>query len=290
MGRTGATGEPLRLPDFLVIGAMKSGTTSLFRWLDEQPECTLPRAKEAHFFSHDDVWARGLEWYASLFAHAPPDRLTGEASPSYTHPVRGAVAAERIASVLPDVRLVFVARNPVERLRSHYRHQVQRGRERRPFLEAVAAEGNSYVARSCYHACLGAYLERFPREQICIVRFEDVVEEGAPGWRTVLGHLGLSPRALPAAAHNVTAAKARFTRPLLWLWQRGMVQRASALPRPVRRLGRALLLRRDAAYESRLVESTAPLPPEVTAPVWEDAARLERLLDRHEPLWPKDGS
>lgn len=282
-------GSSPRLPDFLIIGTMKSGTTSLFRWLAEHPEFVLPEIKEPHFFSHDDVWGRGLDWYSQLFGRVPDSHLTGEASFSYTSPGLSAKAAKRIARALPNVRLICLLRDPIERMRSHYRHEVQRGREQRPFLEAIQDPGNPYLAQSFYATCLGPYVQSFPREQILVVRFEDLVSDPAVAWFSVLAYLGVRDHPAPGTAHNVTAEKARYTPLMLWLWESGLVQPLSRLPLPVRKLGKRLLLKRDPAYEARLKESRAPVPAGAMKPMWEDVARLERWLGVAAPLWERDG-
>ncbi len=276
----------VRLPDYVIVGMMKSGTTSLYQWLGRQPECALAREKEPDYFSREDVWQRGLEWYGELFADAPPGKLVGEASTSYTKPFQSSsLAARRMASVVPDVRILCVLRHPVERLRSHYRHQVRRSRERRPLLEALRQPGNEYLALSHYHACLEPYLDTFPRDQICVVRFDDLVSEAAPGWAAVLGHLGLAARPAPATQHNVSAAKPQYTKAMLRLWTSGHYDALRRIaPERLRHAGQRLLLRQSDP-RGLFAASEAPLPEELVTPLWEDLALLERWLGLAEPLW-----
>lgn len=278
----------LRFPDFVIIGAMKSGTTSLYRWLEAQPGVWMPALKEPEFFSRQDRWERGLDWYASLFGDAPEESVVGEASVSYTDPVGAARSAHRMSEVIPDVRLIYLLRHPIERLRSHYRHQVQRGRESRPFGVAVAQPGNEYVARSLYFTCLEPYLDRFSRDALCVVRLEDLVDEDAPGWRSVLSHLGLPARERPREAYNVTEEKVGFTAPALWLYERGLLDRSGILPRWIRRIGKRLLTRSDEGYHRRLSESRDTVPPGVVEAVWADLSRLQEHLGLSRPLWDRD--
>ncbi len=92
----------VRLPDYVIVGMMKSGTTSLYQWLGGQPECALAREKEPDYFSREDVWQRGLEWYSELFADAPLGKLIGEASKSYTKPFQSSpLAARRMPRSFP---------------------------------------------------------------------------------------------------------------------------------------------------------------------------------------------
>src|SRR5947209_1159841 len=133
------------LPDFLIIGAQKAGTTSLYRYLAAHPDIVASTRKEVHFF--DINFWRGEWWYRSLFPlrrrlqRRPPLRnrpaITGEASPYYLfHPF----APERAAQLLPDAKLIVLLRDPVERAWSHYRHEVANGRETMTFPDALAAE------------------------------------------------------------------------------------------------------------------------------------------------------
>jgi hypothetical protein len=258
------TTEP-RLPDFLIIGAMKCGTTPLFRWLGEQPEIRIPEIKEPHFFSRKERWDRGLDWYGSLFAGAAEGALTGEASASYSDPQFSSTATERIARVIPHARLIYLVSDPVERIRSHYRHEVQRSRERRPLVEALQDPDNPYLRSSLYHRALSPYVERFPREQILVTRLEDLAEGSA--WRSVLTHIGLPDRPRPHGVHNVSDEEAGFTRPMLRLRES----------------------RRDPRYAGRVPESLAPIPEGLLEPVWDDGARLAAWLVRTPLLWGHNG-
>ena len=277
----------LRLPDFVIIGAMKSATTSLYRWLAEQPEVFLAWPKETDFFTREDRWARGPEWYASLFAPAANGQVLGEASVSYSSPDRSGVAAPRMAATIPQARLICVLRHPIERIRSQYRHEVQRGRERRPMLEALREPGNTYVGHSRYFSCLVPYMESFPRDQICVVRFDDLVEGTQTAWQAVISHLGLPHRAPPDGVYNATEGKAQHTRMMSFLMRSGLLRSEliAHTPSPIRRLGKRLVTRQGPRYRRLLEESRAPMPGDVTQEIWDDVARLEEWLGGPRPLW-----
>jgi hypothetical protein len=277
-----------RLPDFLIIGTLKSGSSSVFYWLGEEPGVVLPNEKEPTFFSVEENWQRGTEWYSSFFGDISRDVLTGEASPGYTDPRRVDVAASRIRSVVPDARLICLLREPVERARSHYRHQVQRGRESRTFGDA-AEPTSSYIQRGCYAQCLAPYLEHFPREQLCIVRTEDLGDGDGPGWSTILDHLGL-PSAVDAKGgqrrRNVTEVKEQFSRPASALFDRGWLRLAGSLPKPLRRVGRRVLVRDDDRYRGLLASSFESIPDESAALLADSHVSLRRLLGPDAPTWP----
>lgn len=207
------------LPDFIIFGAMRCGTSSLYHTLTEHPQVSAALRKEVRFF--DQHFERGLDWYR---AHFPPastmarraaragSALTGEASPEYLyHPL----AAERIAATLPEVKLVALLRDPVERAWSHYQHSVRRGVERLPFRDALAREEErlageiermrqpgyrggayeafSYVSQGRYAEHLRPWFEHFPRERILIVRAEEMFAAPGATLAAITEFLGLDP-------------------------------------------------------------------------------------------------
>lgn len=192
--------------DFIVIGAQKSGTTSLFRYLMQHPEISLPLGKERPYFSHDEVYARGWSAYMrDLTRHdafAQPDRKWGTVTPQYMvgglYQSNGDAAESydewtvpsRISECLPSVRLIAILRDPVERALSHHRMLVMRGLDRRSFDDAIGEllkadalaesrrrprERTGYVTWGEYGRILAGYFEVFDREQILVV-FTDELE------------------------------------------------------------------------------------------------------------------
>jgi Sulfotransferase domain len=220
-----ATSRARILPSFIIIGAQRAGTTSLFDYLGRHPDVASPTAvaediawsKEIHFF--DDRFTRGLDWYRALFPLAVHrryarargrDLVAAEATPYYLfHP---AVPA-RIASTLPDVRLIALLRDPIERAYSHYQLAHRKGREQLSFEEALAAEPeriaedephlddptyrtrhhrhHSYLARGMYADQLERWFAHFPREQLLIIRSEDFLSRPAEIYADTLAFLGL---------------------------------------------------------------------------------------------------
>lgn len=280
-----------RLPDFLIIGVMKSGSTTLFRWLAEHPGVWFPGVKEPEFFSHDKNWNQGLESYAEMFAATPPGLRTGEASTAYTKPTMARASAQRIADTMPDVKMIAMLRHPVGRLRSQYRHEIQKGREHRPLVEALSDPKTQYLPQSHYHRVLLPYLELFPSGQLLIVRIDDLTSDDQDAWNTVLDHLELQRVPRPAGAYNVTAAKPRNSRMLRQLSDRGLLKRTDVVPKLLRRAVRPFLQTdpSDPAYREQLEGSTVPIPDELLASMWLDVAELEEVLGRE--LWrPGDES
>jgi hypothetical protein len=113
--------EP-RFPDFIIIGAMKAATSTLQVQLAAQPGIFMATPKEPNFFSDPEQWAHGVHWYRSLFAAAPHAALCGEASTHYTKLPTYPDALPRLAKTLPNIRLIYIMRHPIDRLISHYSH------------------------------------------------------------------------------------------------------------------------------------------------------------------------
>jgi hypothetical protein len=182
----------LTLPTFLMIGAMKAGTTSLWEYLRTHPDVYMPDTKELDYFVAEKAWARGIEWYGRHFDGAGDARAVGEASTNYTkYPQFDGVPA-RVASVLPDVRLVYVVRHPLDRMRSQWQHAVAAGWERLPLGDALLTVPE-YVDNSRYAMQLDRWLEHFSRERVLVVTAEDLRDERSNTVDRVLCHLGVAP-------------------------------------------------------------------------------------------------
>ncbi len=197
--------------DFLVIGAQKAGTTSLFKWLEAHPQLWLPPEKEAPFFSNEERWAKGLDWYLhEFFAPAPADARWGTVTPQYMLGLPD--TPSRIADTLPHARLAAVLRDPVARARSHHRMMVRRGVEARDFPTMVAEElepaalaaaraaptdANSYVSQGEYGRILGGYLAHYPTEQLFVCWSRDLDRRPAELLPRLYDFLGVDAAFLP---------------------------------------------------------------------------------------------
>jgi hypothetical protein len=201
------------LPDFLIIGAQKAGTTALYSYLRRHPEITGPAWKEVSFF--DRHYHRGEAWYRGNFPLLRRQH-TGEASPSYLiHPL----APQRVAALLPDVRLIVLLRDPVDRALSHYYHEVALGREPLSFEAALEREEErtrgevermledpgyfshawwdfTYRARGRYAEQLERWLAVFRPEQLLVLRSDELAERPGPTYARVLEFLGSAPHEL----------------------------------------------------------------------------------------------
>jgi Sulfotransferase domain len=177
------------LPTFVVIGGLKCGTTSLHHYLALHPEVAMSRPKELNFFAAELNWELGRDWYVSHFDAAV--RARGESSPHYTNRPRFEGVAERMRSVAPELRLVYMVRDPIDRLLSHYLHNVGGGYDDRPLDEALADDRSAYWQRGRYAFQLEPYLEAFDQGSITIVSSEELGRERAAAMRRVFESLGV---------------------------------------------------------------------------------------------------
>jgi hypothetical protein len=179
------------LPNLIVVGGLKCGTTSLHHYLNLHPEVEMSRPKELNFFVAELNWPLGPDWYASHFSGRASVR--GESSPHYTNRPRFEGVAERMRSVVADARLVYMVRDPIDRMLSHYLHNVGGGYDDRTLADAFADPESAYVTRSRYFFQLEPYLEEFGPERIEIVGREELKRDRPATMRRVFAFLGVDP-------------------------------------------------------------------------------------------------
>jgi hypothetical protein len=295
------------MPNFLVIGAARSGTTSLHQYMGSHPEIYMSPVKEPNFFAHDGerfefvTFAPGWKVsarlsivderkYRALFEGAKGEKAIGEASPSY---MRCHGAADRIQRAIPAARLIAILRHPAERAYANYLGRQRDGTERN--LDPHDAIGGAlhgrgprwrsdiYIDLGFYHARLRPFYERFDRDRIRICLFEDFVQDTQAVLSDLFSFLGVDPGfvADTSVVHN---ASGWIENPLLRLaWTNSRMFRARIgprLPRAVTRAGWNLV-------QANL--SRPPLPSDLRAAMTEryrpDILQLERLIDRDLSHW-----
>lgn len=218
-----ATPRMRALPDFVIVGAAKAGTTSLFALLAQHPQILASSKKEVHFF--DNNYSRGESWYRSHFptmmekvwqARLGYPVLSGEASPYYMfHPH----APRRMAEMIPDAKLIVLLRDPVERAYSHHAHNVRKKEEALAFEDAIAQEASringerermladetyySQRYRLYSYARRGVYIDQvkhlhtyFPREQVLVINSESFFERPQDTLYGIYAFLGIKPAIL----------------------------------------------------------------------------------------------
>ncbi len=181
-----------RLPDFIVIGAMKCATSSLHQYLGAHPSVAVSEPKELDFFCEPRYSSLGTEWYRQQFNDPPGALLAGESSPNYTKREEFPGVARRMHSLVPGAKLIYILRDPIKRIESHYIHSVGAGKWRDSFDAAVCDPANSpMVQASCYWTQLGEFLELYPAEQVRVLSYEQLSRQPHAVVNEVLGFLGL---------------------------------------------------------------------------------------------------
>ena len=198
-------------PDFVVIGAMKCGTSTLQVQLAAQAGVFMTTPKEPNYFSDDDVFARGPDWYAGLFADAPTGALTGEASTHYTKLPTYPETLERMRAALPDLKLVYMIRNPVARAVSHYIHEWT---ERNADADAEAAfrSNTAFVDYGCYGMQIAPFIEAYGLDNVLLTSLEGVKADPDGEFARIATFLDLPEGAAwqhDLEAQNVSAARMR---------------------------------------------------------------------------------
>jgi len=206
--------ESIKTPDFIIIGAQKCGTSTMFHHLNKHPNIFMPRKKELHFF--DENYSQGLAHYLKYFSNkrmSSTTFCTGEASPFYFfHPL----AASRIHQHFPEIKLILLLRNPIDRAYSQYQHMKRKGRISISFEQAIALEPEilknrkdaffadenhsdliyrrfSFLARSRYSEQLPAWFMHFGEKQILIIKSEDYFKNPNDTFEQVFEFVGVQP-------------------------------------------------------------------------------------------------
>lgn len=276
------------LPNLLVIGAAKCGTSSLHQYLGLHPEVEMSRPKELKLFTNDD-WEDRVGWYEAQFAGTTAVR--GESSPGYTMCPYLPCVAERVHRLIPEARLIYVVRDPVERALAQYVEFVALGLEHRGASAAlgdVADPENPYICSSRYATQLQRFLHFFPSDQTLVLDHAELLHERGPTLRRLFGFLGVDESFETdefRQLHNVGREKVRYNRLGRWLVGRGIFTkrggpiRRGPLMSPLRQaLGQRIDVSVPSAVRARLAEVFRP-----------EVARLGELTGRDFSAWPVMG-
>lgn len=210
--------QPHPLPRFLIVGAMKAGTTTLYRDLVRHPDIWMPPEKEPETLVRQPDAAAARRDYADLFRAAPAGAMLGEASTAYTKRPRHAEVAQRALEVCgPDLRVIYLRRDPVKRIVSHYRHDATLGLTDLSFDAAVRADPD-YIAFSRYDWQIAPWLAVFG-DRVLQLSFEDYIADRPGTAAQVCAFLGLDPARLPPPevekAFNASGSRPTTRNPLL---------------------------------------------------------------------------
>jgi len=163
------------LPNLLIIGAFKAGTTSLHNYLGLHPDIFMSGEKELRFFVKEKNWSKGLLWYESNFRDVNNEKIIGESSPGYTDFPANKGVPKRIYSLIPKGNFIYILRDPIERIISHYKHFVLSGWEKCTIEEALKEdENNHYICNSMYFLQIEQYLPFFEEYQFLFITSEEL--------------------------------------------------------------------------------------------------------------------
>jgi hypothetical protein len=282
--RSGDGTRGLTLPNLIVIGAQKCGTSGLHYYLSLHPEVSMSEPKELNFFIEERNYPRGLEWYSRHFD--PTARCRGESSPNYTAYPQHVGVPERMAATVPDARLVYIVRDPIERITAHWIHNYAKRREKGDLRETLLHPNTSYVSRSRYFMQLQRFLEFYPDEQVLVLDQRDLRDERMPTLRRLFEFAGVDPSFEHPKFEQVrhsTSRKKRATR-------LGMRVQKASRSRTGRRVPRRAWLAMDVALPlSKPIEKpegvAEALGEEVLEVLHEDAERLRAQTGRDFSHW-----
>ena len=229
---------------FIVIGSMKSGTTSLYQHMLAHPDVAMSRMKETDYFVEGANWPLGQAWYDKQFADGAA--LTGEVSPNYTkHDIFPGVP-EKIAAYNPQTKLIFLARDPVDRFVSHYRHSLLMGHaDVQPADLLASRNGQHMLETSRYARQCETFLKVFPRDQLLILDFAELRDTPQATLDKVTAFLNIAPLTIgEIATQNDAQSIAAMPKGLQRIWRSRFMRRIDPLiSRGMRDKARALLSR-----------------------------------------------
>lgn len=297
----------MTLPNFLIIGAPKAGTTSLYRYLRQHPQVFMSPAKEPNFFAfggdappdfngpgdRDEPTTLDLETYQRLFANVTNELAAGEASTVYLY---SPDAPQRIHATIPDAKLIAILRNPIDRAFSNYLHLRRSQREPLPdFGQALQAEAERianhwkpfwyYQAQGLYGQQLQRYLQYFERDQLGIWLFDDLKNDELGTIRDIFTFLGVDPTFQPNTGERV-----RVTPPVPKnQWLHNLLNR----PNPLKAIAKSILpqgLRAQVSAQVNQKNLTKPKPTErdraqLIAAYRDDIEQLQTILHRDLSHW-----
>lgn len=281
----------MRFPEFLIIGAMKAGTTSLFFDLRSNPSIYLPEDKEPGNLTRDEVLTqRGRAVYAGLFRKARRDQICGEASTTYSKlPNLGGVPARARRLLGKEVKILYLVREPVSRTLSHHYHELTAGTVP-PNVDQAVREHPRLIQYSLYAQQIRPWIESFGEDRIRIIRFEDFIRDRHRTVGAISDFLGVESRLAGVAAERIynSSEDAAAPRGLAWRFSRGAMYRNFIRPwlsPPVRlQIGKLLMPKAPSRPAPPSLETVDYLLEQVS----DDASALREIVGSHEPLWDLD--
>jgi hypothetical protein len=262
------------LPNLIVIGAQKCGTSGLHYYLSLHPEISVSRPKELNFFIAERNWPEGVDWYRSHFdANA---KVRSEASPNYTAYPQHLDVPERMHSVVPDAKLMYMVRDPIDRIAAHWVHNYAKRREKGDLQTTLLHPNTSYLTRSHYYAQLQRFLRLYPLERVMVVEQEELRNRRHETLRRIFQFAGVDPDfshpGFEAQRHRTE--RKRRSNPITQMLASIDRRRGSvSAPRFRAIAGRIIPLGRSI----EVPDVRSALPPETLRSLRDDAERLREL-------------
>lgn len=272
---------------------MKSGTTSLHNYLDAHPDIYMSDNKEPGYFVEQMTFNKGINWYLSLFEGSESYRYAGESSTHYTKLPTYAAVAERIHTYNPSARLIYIMRDPFERLLSHYWHEVRKiehGGEHRTLCNAIQANPE-YLAFSHYAMQLRPYIELFGNEAIYTLTFESLKRDTNGEVNKIFAWLGLQPHDITNIANETHNQKPAA---IIGVAGLGLLNRlrhsrawgyvSNLVPKSIKQIGNRLAEQR--VDEDKIKQEIPLLKKKLAHLQQQQTHELATLLGRDFPEWP----
>ena len=287
-----------RLPDFIIIGAGKCGTTSLQDYLNQHPQIYICPQKETFFFMPEEPRAKHRSWgaitrfedYSALFKDAPERSVIGEISTNYyAYPE----SAQLIYNQIPGVKILAILRDPAERAFSSYQMRVRGGIENDNFDRVIASQNNQHIERGFYYAQLLPYFETFQPENIKICLYDDLCKDSVGFMQDVFRFVGVDDQFIPDMSKRGREGGLPKNKTLNNLLKKPNPLRNSVasvlklfMPLEVRQKIRNNLLKKN-IYKARLSPENRQELIEIYR---DDILKLQDLIDRDLSSWLKVGS
>lgn len=181
-----------RLPNLVIIGGMKCGTSSLHYYLNLHPQIQMSQTKELNFFVDKKEYIKGVEWYKTQFSDIT--EVSGETSPNYTKYPRLKGVPERMYGLIPNAKLIYIVRDPIQRVISHWIHSVAAGREKRSLNKALSnSRQNHYINCSLYYMQTEQFLSFYPSDKLLIATQEELLKSRLETLRRIFLFLQVDP-------------------------------------------------------------------------------------------------
>ncbi len=274
-------------PNFLLIGSARSGTTGLYHNLLQHPDIFMPVKKELHYFSHS--YSKGIKWYKEQFKNAKNQKMVGEASVSYTYPEGNSVSQRIFNTLGPNVKFIYMVRNPIQRTISHYRYYKNYGLKEPLEFEEAIDKNPIYIGTSKYSEFINEYVKLFKKENFLIIVFEDYIKNTHAELCKIFNFLGIDNTFIPSDSmlktnESFKARNALMYRIYFRLSQNNLRKYAeSIIPQGKRKRTRNFL--RKLLSKKQSDEISKYILNKLREELYPEIDKMESILNRNLDIW-----